>query len=159
MVIGHGTPRAPYLPIGDSPRRRAIGQSGRVTSPTTGSLSDDDRAVIKGCLNAAVHGPFFPEWEFHALFGLTRSEVEVVLTSWPNLPMESPSGYASPERFQVVAVNNALNHLLGYPHGVRGEAFVREVGASAPQVAAVLTRWRSDDTFDDSGKGYFDRLM
>jgi hypothetical protein len=130
-----------------------------VTSLSPEPLSDDDRAIIKGCLNATVNGPFFPEWEFHALFGLTRSEVEIVLTKWPHLPEETPPGYDSAADFQAVAINNAMNNLLGYPHGVRGDAFVREVGASEPQVAATLTRWRSDDKFDADGKGYFDRLM
>ena len=128
-------------------------------SPSAESLSDDDRATIKACLNAAVHGPFFPDWEFHTLLGLTRSEVEIVLNAWPNLPTQTPSGYDSPGHFQVVAVNNSMNNLLGYPHGVRAGAFVREVGASEQQVAAVLTRWRSDDKFEIDGKGYFDRLL
>lgn len=107
--------------------RLQIGQSARVTSPPPESLSDDDRAIIKGCLNAAVNGPFFPEWEFHALFGLRRSEVEIVLIEWPNLPVETQPGYDSHEHFQAAAINNAMNNLLGYPHGVRGDAFVREV--------------------------------
>lgn len=101
-----------------------------------------DNATIKGCLNAVVHGPFFPDCEFHTLFGLTRLEVEIVLTEWPNLPAQTPSGYDSPGHFQDVAVNNSMNNLLGYPHGFRGDVFLREVGASEQQVAAVLTRWR-----------------
>jgi len=112
-------------------------------SPSAESLSDDVRAIICGCLNAAVHGPFFPDWEFHTLFGLTRSDVGTVLAEWPNLPVHTPSGYASPGRFQVVAVNNSLNNLLGYPHRVQADKFMREVGASEQQVADVLTRWRS----------------
>ena len=123
------------------------------------SLSDEDSAVIRGCLKAAVHGPFFPDWEFNILIGLTRSEVEIVLTRWPTAPEETPAGYDSPQHFQVVAVNNVMNNLLGYPHGIRDEAFVREVGASEQQVAETLARWRSDDTFNADEDGYVDRLM
>ena len=82
-----------------------------------------------------------------------------MLSEWPNPPAQTPSGYDSPGHFQVVAVNNAMNNLLGYPHGVPSDAFVREVGVSEQQVAAVLTRWRSDEKFDVNGKGHFDRLM
>jgi hypothetical protein len=39
-----------------------------------------------------------------------------------------------------------------------GEAFAEAVGASEAEVAAALRRWRGHDTFDPSGKGYFDRL-
>lgn len=131
---------------------------GLVTSDANGSLSKADSAVIAGCLNAAVHGPFFPEWEFHTLFGLTRAEVDTVLTNWPDLPDTAPHGYESPLDFQEQAINNTMNNLLGYPHGVQGDAFAHEVGATMQQVASTMTRWRSDDAFDPTGKGYFDRL-
>ena len=37
-----------------------------------------DSRVIGECLRAAVNGPFFPDWEFSTLFGLTRDEVRAV---------------------------------------------------------------------------------
>ena len=80
-------------------------------------LDDDDLEVIAGCLAATVNGPFFPEWEFHTLFGLVRSEVAEVAAAWPSLPRLTPDWCASPEAFQRKAVNNAVNNLLGYPHG------------------------------------------
>ena len=109
-------------------------------------------------LAGGVEGPFFPDWEFHALFGLDRDQVRGVLSAWPAAPLEVPDGYESAAAVQRVAVNNAMNHLLGYPHGVRGEAVAEAVGASEAEVAAALRRWRGDDTIDPSGKGYFDRL-
>jgi hypothetical protein len=39
------------------------------------SLSELDKAIVGQALRAAANGPFFPDWEFHALFGLERSEV------------------------------------------------------------------------------------
>ncbi|MEZ5231374.1 MAG: hypothetical protein R2749_01490 [Acidimicrobiales bacterium] len=82
-----------------------------------------------------------------------------VLERWPALPSEIPLGYESAAEFQAVAVNNVLNNLLGFPHGFNGADFVREVGASEPEVAATLNRLRSDPHFDSGGKGYFDRMM
>ena len=35
-------------------------------------LSKNEQDVIYQCLEATVDNPFFPEWELHALFGLTR---------------------------------------------------------------------------------------
>lgn len=43
--------------------------------------TQEDRKIIGDCLRATVEGPFFPEWEFHILFGLTRAEVARVLQS------------------------------------------------------------------------------
>lgn len=77
-----------------------IGHPARVTSLSPESLSDEDRAIIRGCLNATVNGPFFAEWEFHALFGLTRSEVEFVLAKWPDLPDETPTDMTHLQNFK-----------------------------------------------------------
>ncbi|WP_162584044.1 hypothetical protein [Variovorax sp. PBS-H4] len=35
----------------------------------------DDSSIISECLWAAADGPFFPDWEFSTLFGLSREEV------------------------------------------------------------------------------------
>lgn len=52
------------------------------------NLDEREREVVRECLQAAVKGPFFPDWEFETLFGLTREEVGKVLLSWPT-PNES----------------------------------------------------------------------
>lgn len=64
--------------------------------------------VIGRCLEAASRGPYFPDWEFETLFGLTRPEVARVAAFWPqNLKLPSTE----------TAVVNAIVNLLGYPHG------------------------------------------
>lgn len=74
-----------------------------------GHLSDTDKKIVGQALRAAVDGPFFPDWEFHTLFGLTRDEVRAVANAWPAIDLTNSN--------VVVAVSNALNNLLGYPHG------------------------------------------
>ena len=37
-----------------------------------------DFQAFKESLVAASRGPFFPDWEFHSLFGLDRPEVEAI---------------------------------------------------------------------------------
>jgi hypothetical protein len=69
-------------------------------------LSPRDAEIIKQCLRATVEGSFFPDWEFHTLFGLERNEVRAVHDMWP---AETPDTW--------LAVINSLNNLLGYPHG------------------------------------------
>ena len=69
------------------------------------SLGDADKVVVGEALRAAADGPFFPEWEFHTLFGLARSEVRAVAHAWPNVDLTDAK--------VVLAVNNSFNNLAG----------------------------------------------
>jgi hypothetical protein len=123
-------------------------------------VSVRDRDVIRLCLKAAVEGPFFDDdEEFHTIFGLNRDDVRAILAAWPSEPTFAPGGYQSATDARFVAVNNAMNNLLGYPHGHHGEAFERRAGVSEAEVAATLRRWRQDATVDPTTKGYADPLM
>lgn len=96
-------------------------------------LSEQDLRVIRECLKAAADGPFFPDWEFDTLFGLTRSEVAAVAAAWPAVD-------ASTEEVRR-AVIGALGHLTGYPHGEE-EAWGRYISVPPSEVAELLRRWR-----------------
>jgi hypothetical protein len=50
-------------------------------------LSNADKAAVGQALRAAAEGLFFPEWEFHTLFGMARSEVRAVADAWPNVDL------------------------------------------------------------------------
>ena len=69
-------------------------------------LDERERDVVRRCLQAAVDGPFFPEWEFGTIFGLERDEVRRVLMSWPSLD--------ETDDIVVRAINNSSNNHLGY---------------------------------------------
>ncbi|MFJ5850253.1 hypothetical protein [Streptomyces sp. NPDC092903] len=113
-----------------------------------GRMTERDLQIIKECLDAAVNGPFFPEWEFHTLMGFTRAEIAAIAASWPA---------SSDPGEQDDAVNNVLNMLLGYPHGY--DSRWHEYSAATPaQIAQTLARWRGDNAFDGTAKGTFDRL-
>jgi len=107
-------------------------------------LSPSDRALISEVLRAAVDGPFFPEWEFHTLFGLMRSEVRAIANAWPNVDLTSPDA--------AVAVDNPLNNLLGYPHGKDG-VWSQWISVGRSQIAELLNRLRGS-----AGESYFERL-
>jgi len=111
-------------------------------------LSNADRAIVRDCLQAAVNGPFFPDREFQTLFGLTRTEVATVLDAWPA---------TADVAVQDIAVTNALNHLLSYPHH-KWDAWRSSISASPEEVQQILRRWLGHETFEDSVKGYFDRI-
>lgn len=108
----------------------------------------DDNEVIRQCLGAAVDGPFFPDWEFSTLFGLDREEVRAIAARWPDWHDKDE---------QSVAVNNTLNHLLGYPID-EPERWHDYILVSPGDVALVYARWRGEDDLDRSGVGYFNRM-
>jgi hypothetical protein len=96
-------------------------------------LTDREAEVVLRCLRAAVEGPFFPEWEFHVLIGLSRAEVAALAARWPNID--------DTETQVQGAINNALNNLLGYPHN-EPEAFRERVGESVQEVKRIFAKWR-----------------
>jgi hypothetical protein len=102
-------------------------------------LSPTESNVVRQALHAAVDGPFFPQWEFSALFGLDREEVREVLVDWPVT--------ADPDR-QFRAVNNAMNNLLGYPHRCE-DAWAGYLEVDGQELAAILWRIREASGAND----------
>ncbi|HKI00051.1 MAG TPA: hypothetical protein VJ999_13165 [Candidatus Sulfotelmatobacter sp.] len=114
-------------------------------------LDDGERAVVRECLEAAVNGPFFPEWEFSIIFGLTREEVRQVLASWPNLNEGDES--------VVRAINNSFNNLLGYPTRHKEDLWPKFISVSGIELARIFDKWKgrpprasykARDHFDDA---------
>lgn len=93
------------------------------------SFDSSDIALIGECLEAAVTGPFFPDWEFHTLFGLSREEVKAVRVGWPD---------NAADELTEIAVHNALANLLGYPHGQEQE--LREMVSVSQQRLSELAK-------------------
>jgi len=103
-------------------------------------LTDQERGVIEDCLRAAVSGPFFPEEEFHTIFGLTRDELTALSHRWPKSANWEPQ--------MVLAVNNTLNNLLGYPHREE-KSWPKFISASPEAVADLYAKCRK--IWDASG--------
>lgn len=101
-------------------------------------LTPFEREVVRRCLVAAVDGPYFPDWEFETLFGVTRVEVRQMVRAWPNV---DESG-----QLVQVAINNAFVNLLGYPHH-ETQRLERETGVTEGTLDDVYTKWRA------TGKG------
>ena len=94
-------------------------------------LSDADRVTVGEALRAAADGPFFPDWEFHPLFGLERSRVRAIANGWPE-----PN--APPEQV-TIAVVNSLNNLVGYLHG-EDAVWSQWMSADRQQLLELLSR-------------------
>ncbi len=96
-------------------------------------LSQIEQEIVLKCLKATVEGSFFPEWEFHSLFGLTRQEVEKVVKDWELIDKDSS--------IVVLAINNSLNNLLGYPHKCEQELH-DFISISRQELKTIFSKWR-----------------
>jgi hypothetical protein len=102
-----------------------------ISMPLT-DLNAAERNIVKECLRAAVDGPFFPDWEFHSLFGLERAEVKKVLQSWPELN--------EADETVAVAINNSFNNLLGYPDDKK--LWPKFLSVTRSEVARIFDKWK-----------------
>lgn len=71
--------------------------------------TDHDKQMALNCLKISMNEDFFPDWEFSALFGLTKDEVKNIIENWRSVDLSN-------EDVQL-AINNAFANLIGYPHG------------------------------------------
>jgi hypothetical protein len=108
-------------------------------------LSKSESRVVGEVLRAAADGPFFPDWEFHSLFGLEREEVRRIADDWP-LPTAPPDDV-------VVAVNNSMNMMLSYPHR-KHDMWEDWISVDQHAVNELFNRLRGH-----RNESHFDRMM
>jgi hypothetical protein len=102
-------------------------------------LSAQERDLIAAALAAAIHGPYFPDWEFASLIALEREEIAEILTAWPEATVVT-SWETDAERVQAIAVNNVLTNLLGYPHGL-WNTLAAQLTAGEAEIRSLRARW------------------
>lgn len=67
-----------------------------------------DYKIHREALFAAVKGPFFEDWEYHSLFGLTTAEIEDIASAFaPDTPTAGDVARA---------LRGSIGNLIGYPH-------------------------------------------
>jgi hypothetical protein len=96
--------------------------------------SDSDFQAFRDSLVAAARGPFFPDWEFHTLFGLERAEVESIADALtPATPLSGDV---------ALALNNAMGNLLGYPHG-QDAVWSQWLSVTPAELQVIFSRWQA----------------
>lgn len=103
------------------------------------NLTLTEQEVVRQCLHAAAKGPFFPNWEFQTLFGVSRETVARFLAAWPNVD--------DSEEDVKLAINNSMNLLFFYPHGCEG-VWHEYFSVPVREIERVLLKWRGDSPRD-----------
>jgi hypothetical protein len=96
-------------------------------------LSVAEKQVVFDCLRASLEGPFFPDWEFHTLFGLERSKFADIVSKCPNVD--------DGDEEVSLAINNSFANLLGYPHGEE-KGWEEFIEVSRDEVNRIFKKWR-----------------
>lgn len=129
--------------------RNVLGKERRCNT-SFATLTPEERHVIYQCLKAAAEGPFFPDWEFQALFGMSKNDVARLIALWPDI------NHA--QTFIQAAINSSINNLLGYPHN-KFDIWHEYISADPAQLAVIFQKWSGDDSFEPDARGYFNRMM
>ena len=96
-------------------------------------MTEREKEIVLECLKASVYGPFFSESECHIIFGVDPDGVEEVISSWPNVDESE-----IPAR---LAINNAMNNLLGYPHRC-GKYRSKFISVSEKEITRIFYEWK-----------------
>ena len=97
-------------------------------------FTPEDLDVLHRCLRVSADDQtLFEDWEFPTLFGIERSELLKILRDWPKVDETTAETQC--------AIQNALNHLLGYPHGHHDD-WNEYFSFTRAQVIDVFAKWR-----------------
>ena len=108
-------------------------------------LTEREKEIILECLKASINGPFFPESEFHTIFGVYPKEVKEVISNWPNVDED--------EIAVRLSINNAMNNLLGYPDNC-GKYWSEFITVSKKEIGRIFVKWKGNKV-----SNYFIGLM
>jgi len=103
------------------------------------NLTDKEQKIVGSCLRAAADGPFFPDWEFQTLFGLTRPEVKAIADRYPDVDKEDDEPAGNDDSW--LAINNTFANLLGYPHR-QEPTWSSWIDVSPAEVEQIFKKWR-----------------
>ena len=113
-------------------------------------LTEEEKSIVRECLVASLEGPFFPDWEFHTIFGITREELKKVISAWPNIDLKNKA--------VDLAIHNSLNNLIGYPHGKENE-WSKYISKSLNDIKAIQNKLIGKERANNNeGKNYFENL-
>jgi hypothetical protein len=81
------------------------------------------------------------DWsEFSAIFGLSHEQVTQLVRAWPHLDGLPEEVLA--DRGVEVAINNAMNNLLGYPHRC-DDVWDQFISVPREELSRIFRKWRS----------------
>ena len=101
-------------------------------SAVLNQFSDEEKHIVGECLHASVHGPFF-EGVLEDLFVVEQEEIIRIANIWPDIDPTDCS--------VSLVINDAFNHLLGYPHK-KHEEWPQHISVSPANLYMIYHKFR-----------------
>ena len=99
------------------------------------TLTSAEQQVVFECLRCiAEDNVVFPAWEFPTIFGIDLATFKQVYQRWPAVD--------DAQETTRLAINNAMNNLLGYPHA-HHDTWAAVMPYSKERVTEVFDKWRN----------------
>ena len=106
-------------------------------------LTEAERAVVYECLSCVARGNIIQhDQEFSSLFGLQVGEYLALYAQWSNIDDTQES--------VALAINGAMNNLLGYPHAYH-DRWHDGMQTPRAEVERVFAKWRGNPTRQNVG--------
>ncbi len=97
-------------------------------------LTEKERHVVFECLKCVAAGKvILHDREFQTLIGVTATSFKKLANAAPIIDDSKPK--------IRLAINNAMNNLLGYPHGYH-EKWAEVMPTPLAEIERVFTKWR-----------------
>ena len=100
------------------------------------NLTESETETVRACLQCVAEGNvILHDFEFSSLIGVEVSEFIDIYNQWPEID----------ESNEIVnmAMNNAMNNLLGYCHG-RHDNWSDYMDISLDEIRKVFEKWRGE---------------
>lgn len=115
------------------------------------NLNEDETEIVRSCLECVADGNvILHDREFQTTMGVEAEWFVAMFAKWPEIDESDMN--------TRIAINNALNNLLGYPHDFHDKW---EVVMDTPlaEIDRNFQKWRGVYNDATDGKQYFDGLM
>ena len=97
-------------------------------------MNESEREVVRYCLQCVADGDvILHDFEFATIMGVEVEVVHAILAAWPSIDESKDS--------VRLAVGNAFNNLLGYPHAFQS-SWESRFTVAKPEVVRVFAKWR-----------------
>lgn len=98
------------------------------------NLTDDERSVVFKCLECVAAGKIIAhDWEFQTIMGIEVLAFKRLVKVLPKIDDSKPK--------VKIAINNAMNNLLGYPHGYH-QKWAEVMPIPLVEIERVFIKWR-----------------
>lgn len=99
------------------------------------NLDGKETEIVQKCMECIAGGKvILHDWEFQLVMGVTVDEFIEIINTWPEIDENDEN--------VLMAINNSMNNLLGYPHG-KHDQWEEYMDVPLNRINEVFQKWRN----------------